>query len=165
MSDPIPVRAHNLLCLLGYRGRGYDDRFVLEMTAVHRALASAPETLVEVRTAPDRLCTACPHLRDRGCTLGGDRHETHMRAQDEDVAARLGLRAGDVVPWREIVARVAASVRGADLPTICTTCPWLSLGWCAEGVERVRAGPASAALPPLAAPLATSPVPDRRSPR
>ena len=61
-----------------------------------------------------------------------------MRAQDEDVIRRLGLRAGGVYRWREILERVGATVRGTDLPSICTTCPWLHLGWCAEGIERVR---------------------------
>jgi hypothetical protein len=147
VTAPVPLRAHNLLCLLGYRGVGYSPGFVAEMTSVHETLSRDPETLVEVRTRPDRLCSACPHLAG-GCTLGGPEHEAHMRAQDEDVAARLGLRGGDVVPWREILARVRASVRGADLPAICTTCPWLPLGWCAAGIEEVRSAPAPAATPP-----------------
>ncbi len=138
MTPPIPLRAHNLLCLLGYRGRGYDDRFVAEMTAVYEALGADPGTRVEIRTSPDRLCSACPNLRGGGCTLGGPDHEAHMRSQDEDVAKRLGLAAGDVVTWAEVLRRVARGVRGADLPSICTTCPWLSLGWCAEGIEALH---------------------------
>jgi len=150
VSDPIPVRAHNLLCLLGYRGRGYDERFVGEMTALHEVLRAHPETRLEIRTSPDRLCAACPNLRGGGCTLGGPGHEAHMRAHDEDVADRLALRPGDVVPWSVLLRRVAESIRGADLAAICTTCPWLSLGWCSEGVERVRTGPVSVALLSLA---------------
>jgi uncharacterized protein len=140
VATPIPIRAHNLLCFLGYRGRGYDPAFVEEMSAVHRTLSASPDTPVEVRTRPDRLCTACPHLGTEGCTLGGPAHEAHMRAQDEDVARRLGLRDGGVYAWTEILGRVARAVRGGDLPAICTTCPWLSLGWCAEGIEGLRAG-------------------------
>lgn len=137
--DPVPIRAHNLLCLLGYRGRGYNDDFVERMTDVHRSLEADPGTLVQVLVRPDRLCDACPHLRGDGCSLGGRGHEAHMRAQDLEVARRLGIEEGAVLPWGEILARVARSVRGTDLPAICTTCPWLGLGWCAEGVERTRA--------------------------
>lgn len=138
--EPIALRAHNLLCLLGFRGRGYDDRFVEAMTAVHARLRDGPSTPVRVLAQPDDLCSACPHLRG-GCTLGGPEHEAHMRAQDLEVARRLGLRPGDVLPWRDVLERVAGRVRGADLPPICTTCPWLSLGWCAEGVEGLRPHP------------------------
>lgn len=148
--EPIPLRAHNLLCLLGFRGRGYDDRFVAAMREVHARLAADPTTRVAVRTAPDALCAACPHLRG-GCTLGGPDHEAHMRAQDRAVAQRLGLAPGSVVAWRDILARVAASVRGTDLPGLCTTCPWLSLGWCAEGVDALRGAPSSATPPGIPA--------------
>jgi len=150
VPPPIPLRAHNLLCLLGYRGRGYDDAFVARMSAVHSALARDPGTRVEIRTSPDTLCDACPNLRRGkggagpggagGCTLGEPDHEPHMRAQDEDVARRLGFEAGQVATWGEILARVADRLRGRDLPGICTTCPWLALGWCAEGIERLREG-------------------------
>jgi uncharacterized protein len=138
-ARPLPMRAHNALCLLGFRGEGYSPAFVRETSAVHRRLAEHPEQPVRLLASPDRLCDACPNLGAGGCRLGGEAHEDHMRRQDEDVLARLSLSAGDVLPWREVLARVGASVRGTDLPAICTTCPWLHLGWCAEGVERVRA--------------------------
>ena len=149
MRPPIPLRAHNLLCLLGFRGKGYDAAFIAQMSAVHATLAADPRTPVELRASPDHLCAACPHLSG-GCRLGGPLHEEHMRAQDEDVLVRLGLRAGDVLAWQDVLDRVRTRVRGADLPAICTTCPWLSLGWCAEGIERLRAvsAPAAEAAPP-----------------
>lgn len=135
---PVPIRAHNLLCLLGYRGKGYSEGFIERMTDVHRALTASPDTPVQVLVRPDRICDACPHLHAHGCTLGGRGHEAHMRAQDLAVAKLLGLEEGSVHPWRDLLARIAQHVRGADLPAICTTCPWLGLGWCAEGVEGVR---------------------------
>jgi hypothetical protein len=137
--EPIPIRAHSLLCLQGFRGRGYSDEFIREMSAIHAALAADPDTPVRVLATPDRLCAACPNLKAGGCTLGGPDHEAHMRAQDQDVLHRLWLAPGDVVPWHEVLRRIARSVRGDHLPAICTTCPWLSLGWCAEGIEALRA--------------------------
>lgn len=134
------LRAHNVLCLQGFRGRGYSEAFVAEMTAAARTLADDPDTPVELLDSPDRLCAACPNLRQGGCTLGGPEHEAHMQAQDREVLRRLGLAAGDVLPWAQVLARIARSVRGSDLPTVCTTCPWLGLGWCAEGLERLRGG-------------------------
>ena len=128
-----------VLCLMGFRGKGYSGSFVAEMSDVHRQLQTDPEQPVRLISSPDRLCAACPNLRDGGCTLQGPKHEDHMRAQDEDVLRRLGLAAGGVYPWRVVLDRVRAGIRGSDLPAICTTCPWLSLGWCAEGVDALRA--------------------------
>ncbi len=137
--QPIAIRAHSLLCLQGFRGKGYSDGFVAEMTAIHRTLQLDPDTPVRVLASPDRLCKSCPNLQGGGCTLGGPDHEAHMRAQDEDVLRRLWLEPGQVLPWSQVLERIARSVKGADLPGICTTCPWLSLGWCAEGMEALRA--------------------------
>ncbi|MDJ0974322.1 MAG: DUF1284 domain-containing protein [Planctomycetota bacterium] len=144
MTEPITLRAHQVLCLQGYRGEGYSVTFVTEMSRVHRELAEDPERPVRLITSPDRLCQACVHLRHGGCTLGGADHEAHMRRQDLEVLRRLGLEAGAVHPWRTIRERIAASVSGDDLPTICTTCPWLHLGWCAQGVDRLRGDPTTA---------------------
>ena len=151
-GEPIPIRAHSLLCLQGFRGRGYSDAFVAEMRAVHQALAADPDTPVRILASPDRLCAACPNLGAGGCRLGGSPHEEHMRAQDRDVLQRLWLVEGDVLSWGRVLERIARSVRGEDLPAICTTCPWLSLGWCAEGIDTLRGASAVAAGPPQPGP-------------
>lgn len=152
--EPIPIRAHSLLCLQGFRGRGYSPAFVAEMAAVHTQLLADPDTPVRVLAAPDRLCAACPNLGPAGCTLSGPTHEDHMRAQDQAVLARLWLTPGEVLPWSRILERIARQVRGADLPGLCTTCPWLSLGWCAQGVDALAAspGPETAAPDPADGP-------------
>jgi hypothetical protein len=63
------------------------------------------------------------------------------------VLEQLGLAEGAILPWSAVVGRVAAGVRGGDLPRICTTCPWLGLGLCASAMDRLakdaggKAGP------------------------
>ncbi len=139
-GQPIDIRAHTLLCLQGFRGRGYSDEFVVAMGFVHRTLKDEPDTPVRVLSSPDVFCAVCPHSGgpSGGCTLGGPGHETHMRAQDQEVMRRLGLTERQVLPWSGILERIRTGVRGSDLPAICTTCPWLSLGWCAEGIDTLR---------------------------
>lgn len=136
-SEPLPLRAHAVLCLQGFRGEGYSEAFVHHVREVHDSLRADPGREIRLLAAPGTLCDACPHHRG-GCTLGGADHESDVRAQDREVLARLGLQEGEVVPWSEILSRIARHVRGADLPSICGTCPWLDLGWCTEGVDALR---------------------------
>lgn len=138
-SEPIPLRAHNVLCMHGFRGEGYSETFVARMREVHDRLEADPSAEVRLQAEPDVLCEACPHLEEAACTLGGQGHEAHMVAQDREVLRRLGCREGEVLAWWAVRRLVADSVRGSDLPAICTTCPWLSLGWCAEGVDALAA--------------------------
>jgi hypothetical protein len=111
---------------------------VENLATVHRTLATGPETLVQVVDAPDVVCGACPHEAEAGCTLNGEGTEPGMRAQDRAVLALLGLQPDDRLRWGEILERIGRSIEGSDLPTICGQCRWLSLGYCRDGIDRLR---------------------------
>jgi len=133
----VRIRAHNLLCIQGFVGKGYSPEFVANMKAIVGGLGG--DTQVTVLDEPDDLCAACPNLKASGCALHGEGTEKGIVHQDRDVLARLGLMAGQAVAWGEILARIRASVRPDDLDAICGTCPWLPLGHCKEGLARLRA--------------------------
>jgi hypothetical protein len=137
-SSPVRLRGHTLLCLQGFRGEGYSPGFVANMTAIHQALTTDPDRQVEVIASPDAVCGACPHQQSSGCTLNGERSEEEMVAQDREVVRRLGLTAGDRLRWADLLDRIRNSVNGDDLPSICGGCRWLPLGYCREGVNRLR---------------------------
>lgn len=134
----LKIRGHTLLCLQGFQGLGYDQAFTENMARLHVRLLRAPQTLVMPVSEPDEFCAACPHLKG-GCTLKGPDHEAHMRQQDLEVLRRLDLTPGKAVSWAEILDKIRAAVQGADLDTICRGCPWLPLGVCAIGIERLKA--------------------------
>lgn len=131
------LRAHNLLCIQGFVGKGYSPEFVANMKATVDELGEGTEVIVV--DGPDRLCEACPNLAASGCTLHGEGTEATIVRQDRDVLRRLGLAAGETVPWGEILARIRVAVEPGDLDEICGTCPWLPLGHCREGLARLRA--------------------------
>ena len=144
---PLPLRAHMTLCLLGFRGKGYDEAFIAAMAATQSRLQGDGTQPVTLIAEPDPLCHACPNLAPAsparpsgGCTLGGPAHEAHMREHDLAVLNRLDLEEGTTMAWEHVLAQVARRIRGTDLPGICTTCPWLPLGVCAEAVDALRTG-------------------------
>jgi hypothetical protein len=137
-STPIRLRGHTLLCLQGFRGEGYSQGFTENLAAIHRSLNGNPGHPVELVEEPDTVCGACPHRAPDGCSLNGSGSEAGMQAQDRQVLKRLGLARGSVVRWRDVLARIRLSIKGSDLPDICGQCRWLPLGYCAEGIERLR---------------------------
>lgn len=147
---PIRLRGHTLLCLQGFRGEGYSPEFTENLAAIARSLALNPDQLVQVVEEPDAVCGACPHQAQSGCTLNGRESETEMRAQDHVVLTRLGLQAGTVVRWGDVLACIRSAVRGSDLPGICGSCRWLPLGYCAEGIDDLR-NEEAVSRPPTAA--------------
>ncbi len=138
-NHSVRIRGHTLLCLQGFRGEGYSAGFVTNMAAIHQRLADNRSQWVEIIDAPDAICAACPHLLPTGCSLHGEGSELHMQAQDHDVLMRLGLHVGDRLPWGDILDRICTSLTGESLTDICGQCRWLSLGYCREGIDRLRA--------------------------
>lgn len=129
------IRAHNLLCIQGFVGRGYSPEFVRNMTEVVAALGPAAE--VTVAAEPDAICEACPNLSPTGCRLHGEGTERGIARQDRDVMGRLGIAEGETLPWGVLLRRIAARIRPGDLDGICGACPWLPLGVCRSGLSRL----------------------------
>jgi hypothetical protein len=130
----VRIRAHNLLCIQGFVGKGYSPEFVANMKAIVGGLGGTTE--VTVVAEPDSLCAKCPNLKDGSCALHGEGTEKSIVRQDLDVLRRLGLEANATTTWGDILARIRASVRPDDLDEICGTCPWLPLGHCKAGLRR-----------------------------
>ena len=132
------LRAHHLICLLGFRGLGYSPEFLQDMIKIVFKLLSCPETLIEVISEPDDICTPCPFLKDGGCHEEGPQSEEIIKKRDRAVMMRLGLVSGDKVTWSAVEQRIRSSISRRDLEQICQDCQWLPLGYCEAGLERLR---------------------------
>lgn len=133
------IRAHNLLCLIGFEGCGYSEKFVENMTAIKKALWKDPFTSVEILTSPDDICAACPNLKEGACHLRNRPNEEEMKRQDLDVAGRLKLEAGKSYTFKDLMGRIRDRIDPSDLNSICGSCLWLPSGVCAKAISGVKA--------------------------
>jgi len=133
------LRAHHLLCALGFRGLGYSPEFVANMTRVVRALRRRPGRLVRLADTPDAICRACPNLRGGRCrpATGG---RSRVPTRDRKVLRRLGLKPGARLTARAAYALIRARITPEDLRRdLCAECRWVALGYCEEGLAVLRA--------------------------
>jgi hypothetical protein len=147
---PFTIRGHTLLCLQGFRGKGYSPGFVENLIEINNSLVENENAPVRVVAMPDDVCLACPNLKMNGCNLKGPSFEASMLAQDRQVMSLLEIREGEALSWREILERIGQKMRGEMLSSICGDCPWLPLGYCQEGIERLRSGKQAMAFIDLA---------------
>lgn len=136
--SPLPLRAHHVICALGYEGHGYSDAFTANMTRIVTEGLRAPggdAVQIEIVAAADAICAPCPERRGELCAK-----QAQIAGLDARHGAALGLRAGDRLSWAEAKARVAERVAPEDLEQICDGCAWLGLGLCAAAVARLREG-------------------------
>ncbi len=139
LETPLEIRAHHLLCILGFRGLGYSQEFIVSMGKVVEELSSDSTLPITFIAECDIICASCPHNKENKCLKGAD-SEWRVRKQDLEVLRRLGFGVGDQVLAGEAWVRIKARLSVGDISEICQDCEWLELGHCVEGLERLETG-------------------------
>ena len=125
MSDhkhTVRLRAHHLLCMHGFQGKGYSDLFVRRLREIIDLLNDDPDQIIEIIHAVDDICLYCPHA-------GGDGlcdHETKVSDYDEKALDIFGIREG-CADFRKLKERVDDDLSAEELYKICPDCQWLDL--------------------------------------
>lgn len=144
----LKFRPHHLLCTLGFRGRGYSGRFVLnyleivsqlkEGTLIEIVMESASHDATDASLSnEDSICKACPN---RVGPLSCKDHEK-IRKLDLEHARILKLRPGEVITWAEAKKRLTEFMTTSKHEKACQSCEWRSQGFCKEALEQLNKFP------------------------
>ena len=125
------LRGHHLFCLLGYRGMGYSEEYVENMTRLHQTLRQNPKTLIQLVNGPDQLCEKYPNTGEYHC------QDTNIYERDAVILEKIGLKIGQTLQWEDIEFHIRKNVVPTDIQTVCETCSWRSYGVCEEGVQDI----------------------------
>jgi len=139
LAHPLKIRAHHLLCLLGFRGLGYSQEFIAAMGKVVEKLSSNSTFPITLVVECDFICASCPHNKGSKC-LKEANSELKVKTQDLEVLHRLGFEVGAQMPAVEAGTRIKERLSFRDITEICLDCEWLELGHCAQGLERLKTG-------------------------
>lgn len=130
----LKLRGHHLFCLLGYRGMGYSEEYVKNMTILHQTLRNEPNTFIQLVNGPDQLCEKYPNSGDYHC------ENKNIYEKDAIILKKLGLEIGQILSWSEIESRIRKHAVPSDLATICESCSWRAYGVCEEGMQEIIEG-------------------------
>jgi hypothetical protein len=128
------LRGHHLFCLLGYRGMGYSEDYVENMTRLHQSLRKNPKTLIELVMGPDQLCEKYPNSGEYHC------QNDNIYERDAAILEKMELKIGQILTWEDIESRIKSHVTRLDLQVVCETCSWRSYGVCEEGIQAILEG-------------------------
>lgn len=124
-STPFPLRAHHLMCVTTYQGKGYSREFVATMNRVWHALRSGDYPHVEVRAVADPLCLSCPNLQDPD-DVTSCQFQRSIEARDRRMIAAMGWQEGEVIALAPVMEQILE--RHADLLSkVCVGCEWMSI--------------------------------------
>jgi hypothetical protein len=125
----INLRAHHLLCLQGYQGFGYDEKFKLNLEKKLNLLKNNT-TKVILTNSPDDLCKKCPNLKENIC-IGNSKSTDSLENNDKIVKMDLTIlqktkleknRKYSFKNLIKIVNKVFSKRK--DLKNICKDCTW-----------------------------------------
>lgn len=128
------LRGHHLFCLLGYRGMGYSEEYVENMTRMHQTLRENPGTFIQLVKGPDQLCERFPDSGTYHC------QDNHIYERDDAILAKMGLKIGQILTWENIESHIRKFVVPSDLQIVCETCSWRSHGVCEQGIREILEG-------------------------
>lgn len=128
------LRGHHLFCLLGYRGMGYSEEYVENMTRLHQNLRENPKTLIQLVKGPDQLCEKYPNSGAYHC------QDENIYERDAAILEKVGLKLGQILKWEDIESCIRKLVVPSDIQILCETCSWRSYGVCEEGIREIHEG-------------------------
>ncbi len=125
------IRAHHLLCVLGFKGYGYNESFIDNFTKIHKEVKKK-STVIKIVCEKDDVCKCCPKLRT---TCLEDINPGNI---DKAVLSKLKIDSGSIFKSEAIYRKLTDSIEVEDLDVICASCPWLEKGWCKQGLKELK---------------------------
>lgn len=118
MKNIIKLRAHHVLCLAFFEGKGYSDNFVNHMQSVLDELENNP--VIQITAGCDLICNECPNLKGGVCAT-----PDLVREYDNRVLSLCGLAENDIISWNDFSSLAAEKIiRDGKREGVCGNCEW-----------------------------------------
>ncbi len=138
-GELMKLRAHHLICRLGFQGRGYDKRFTKVMAEVLFSFELNPNLKLKIVDTVDILCAACPHRKDKQCYKNQDlEEENKVKELDSIVISKLGLAVNNSYSLTELDQRIKNKFSLKDLANFCSSCQWREYDFCRKGLKELK---------------------------
>lgn len=130
----VRLRGHHFVCLQFFRGEGYDEAFVTNLSAVLERLGFEAALVV---SGADDVCAACPSLSGAGRCTDPHGGEAEIARIDTLAAELLGIHPGDRLSLAQAAERLAddAMASGRWRLEACDGCAWGEV--CEPGWDRL----------------------------
>lgn len=123
------LRPHHLLCTQGYSGKGYNDEFIANMTAIVQQLRRTEPTSIEIVFGLDDLCEFCPHKMENGLCEAQDKVEYF----DRKVVELFHIKEEKYI-YQELVKYIDCHMTEQYLEEICHRCSWYPVSACKKNI-------------------------------
>ncbi|MEZ0536517.1 DUF1284 domain-containing protein [Caldicellulosiruptoraceae bacterium PP1] len=127
------IRAHHLLCFLGFRGLGYSREFVEHFKKIYNYVYDE-NGKIKLLNSPDEICKLCPNLEKDKC-----KSEEKILNMDKLVLSFIKEYINiDNEVYPSQCYKAISKMPFEYYKKICSNCEWFSLGFCEEGFINLK---------------------------
>ncbi|WHE07448.1 DUF1284 domain-containing protein [Thermoanaerobacterium thermosaccharolyticum] len=130
------IRGHHLLCMLGFKGLGYDEEFIKNMDKIVEKLKNDEDVLIKLVDSVDNICEKCPNNFSGMCK--NEHHKDSIKEMDDAVLKVIQIRPGTYMKYKDVKAKMKISIKKDVFDLVCSNCDWKKYGYCVEGVENLK---------------------------
>ncbi|SHK53242.1 DUF1284 domain-containing protein [Tepidibacter formicigenes] len=124
------LRAHHLLCIQGYQGKGYSNEFINNMNKIVNILKNNLDTKIKIISKTDFICSKCPSNIGNGLC----KSETKVHSLDSKTLEILDLKKNQIYVYKEILSIIKKNLTLEKFQYICKNCEWFKYGYCEKGL-------------------------------
>jgi hypothetical protein len=136
----IYLRGHHLLCLQGYQGYGYDEKFKSNMEKILNNLKDDNQNKkIIVTDSPDYICEFCPNLKEDICCGELDISDktaknqekiaeinTNICKKDSIILKKSNLIKNKKYSFSELISIINTTFQNIkEAKEICEECKWI----------------------------------------
>lgn len=113
------MRPHHGLCIGFFRGEGYTQEFVDNMSRIIEMLQENPK--IKLVSGMDSFCRPCPNqVGEKGCTS-----EEKVCSYDQRVLELCNLRYGEYILWNDFSTIIQVEILEKGMrESVCGDCAW-----------------------------------------
>lgn len=114
------IRAHHLLCMQLFEGKGYSETFCEGMAHVIKELQMDKKGFT-LEKASDDICNHCPNkVNETDCCLGNEDVEN----RDKNVMTILHLQENELLTYESIKNDLKSKIDEKHFIDLCGDCRW-----------------------------------------
>lgn len=122
------LRAHHLLCIERFQGKGYNSEFTESMAQLIQELQKNSMQMIELLNEGDMLCENCPNcINENKCKLGNN----NVVQKNNLVLQYLKRKPKSHISYIQLQRMVQQSISEDDFNACCSNCRWYTTGVCA----------------------------------
>ena len=115
-----PLR-HHLLCIQGFQGYGYDNKFIDNLANIKYQLDN--NSKIEILNSVDDICDECPNEKENKCKKNKNAEE-NITKFDNKVLDRLELKVGMLLDSEDLLSMIKEKIEQNVFDNLCETCNW-----------------------------------------